>query len=709
MPAAGGAGSRLAGARPLEQDSRMPDPSRNASIQAAPNWAILLVLLALCLGACAGTPGTGANGGADALLDLQPDGAFYRDGQLVLQYSLGTDKAFLTARWPVDDLSPDRHNYRVAVMDPVADPPASPAALQNDWQPVALLPHARWKALLDALFERLAPADAASGTLVTVQGNDFVLHRDPDGRLRSERLENKPADVPIGRRVGEAAFAEEADAMLAAQLARNGGVPGPVLFPVGEDELGGAFVLFDFARRQSVFIAQPPSPLPPGRQLGYSLRLVDALTLRSHVFSALRHPVTMANRLFWLTAHSGTSLLPRGIAATDAAVPPLASGEPMDRDAWERRLDELVGPEQTRGSLEPLIDGEAFFVALVQAIQDARESVDIRLYIFDTDDYGLRIADLLKARSKEVRVRVLVDRLGTMAAGQVPRQSPYYSRRQPPLSIADYLRRDSNVEVRAVDNPWLTSDHTKVIVVDRRLAFLGGMNIGREYRYEWHDLMVAAKGPVVGRLHKDFEKRWAHTGIGGDLAFFIASLKPEADAGPADAPDFIAIRPLYTRTGDAQILRAQLAAIREAKSRIYIEQPYLSDDELIAELIRARRRGVDVRVVLPTRNDSGFMNSANLLAARAFINNGIRVYGYPGMTHVKAALYDGWATVGSANFDKLSLRINQETNLATSDPRFVDRLARELFEADFARSQEWTEARPVGWGDYIAEFIADQL
>ena len=76
------------------------------------------------------------------------------------------------------------------------------------------------------------------------------------------------------------------------------------------------------------------------------------------------------------------------------------------------------------------------------------------------------------------------------------------------------------------------------------------------------------------------------------------------------------------------------------------------------------------------------MNSANLLAARAFLRNGIRVYGYPGMTHVKAALYDGWAFVGSANFDKLSLRINQETNLATSDPRFVEPLRRDLFESD---------------------------
>lgn len=683
---------------------------RRAALKpATPIWTSLLVMLALCLAACASRPASVESGDAEALLDLQPDGAFYRDGTLVLQYSVGTDKVFLTASWPVDDLDPDRHNYRTAVLDLTTDAPATPAALQHDWQPVTLLTHARWAALVNGLLERLAPADAATGTLVTIQGSDFVLHREQDGRLRSTRLEDKPAALRVGRRVSEEAFAELANDALKAELTRAGAAAGPVLFPAGEDELGGAFVLFDFARRQSVFIAQPPSPLPPGRKLGFSLRLIDALTLRSHVFSVLQHPVTMTNRLFWLTTHSGAVLLPRGVAAPNGAPPPLATGEGMDLHAWEARLDELVGPDRYRGSMQPLIDGEAFFVSLVQAIQEARESVDVRLYIFDSDDYALRIADLLKARSREIRVRVLVDRLGTMAAGQVPSTSPYYSRKKPPLSIADYLRRDSNVEVRVVDNPWLTSDHTKVIVVDRSQAYIGGMNIGREYRYEWHDLMVKVKGPIVGRLRKDFDKRWAHTGLGGDLAFFIESLKEEPGAGTADRPDFIDIRPLYTRTGDAQILRAQLAAIRQAKARIYIEQPYVSDDELIAELIRARRRGVDVRVVLPTRNDSGFMNSANLLAARAFLANGIRVYGYPGMTHVKAALYDGWATVGSANFDKLSLRINQETNLATSDPRFVGQLQSELFDADFARSREWTEARPVGWNDYIAEFIADQL
>ena len=94
---------------------------------------------------------------------------------------------------------------------------------------------------------------------------------------------------------------------------------------------------------------------------------------------------------------------------------------------------------------------------------------------------------------------------------------------------------------------------------------------------------------------------------------------------------------------------------------------------------------------------------------RAFLKNGVRVYAYPGMTHVKAALYDGWAIVGSANFDKLSLRVNGETCIATSDPGFVGALRRDLFERDFARATEVTVVPEAGWTTYVADFVADQL
>ena len=387
----------------------------------------------------------------------------------------------------------------------------------------------------------------------------------------------------------------------------------------------------------------------------------------------------------------------------------------MHAAQWEAHLDAMSAGERDRGSIEPLIGGEAFFGALVQAIQDARESIDIRLYIFDRDDYALRIAELLKRRSAEVRVRIVLDYLGTLAAAQVPSPPvyPYASSEPGSGSILDYLRRESRIEVRTASNPWLTADHAKLILVDRELAFMGGMNIGHEYRYAWQDMMVAMRGPVVEQLAREFEQRWAHAGPGGDLAYAAASISQKAPGGGVAAgtaaSDPVDLRLLHTRTGDAGILRAQLAAMQSARRRIWVQQPYVSDDAMIAGLIQERRRGVDVRVVLPSQGDSGFMNAANLVAANALVRNGVRVFVFPGMTHVKAALYDGWACIGSANFDKLSLRVNQEVNVGTSDPRFVARLERELFERDFARSQEMAQPRSIGWGAYLASFLANQL
>jgi phosphatidylserine/phosphatidylglycerophosphate/cardiolipin synthase-like enzyme len=105
----------------------------------------------------------------------------------------------------------------------------------------------------------------------------------------------------------------------------------------------------------------------------------------------------------------------------------------MDLDAWEHELDDMDLPPRYQGTIVPLIDGEAFFTSLVQALQDARKSVSIRLFIFDNDDYSVGMADLLKRRSADVRVRVLIDSLGTLGAGQ---GAPEGAASRPPFSIA---------------------------------------------------------------------------------------------------------------------------------------------------------------------------------------------------------------------------------------------------------------------------------
>jgi cardiolipin synthase len=252
-------------------------------------------------------------------------------------------------------------------------------------------------------------------------------------------------------------------------------------------------------------------------------------------------------------------------------------------------------------------------------------------------------------------------------------------------------------------------DHRKCIIVDGHEAFLGGMNIGRNYRYDWHDMMIELTGPVVGRLEKDYRLAWAHAGPLGDFAYAWAWLFDRPSPRKNAVPNPIDVRPLRTATARTEIHAAQLAAMDRARRFIYIETPYFQDDSSLRALIRARQRGVDVRVVFPALNDSGVMQVNNQLVAGDLLRNGIRVYAYPGMTHVKAAIYDGWACVGSANFDKMSLRVGQELDVGFSDPATVDSLKRELFEKDFARSREITKPGASSWFDSVMRAFTDQL
>jgi cardiolipin synthase len=389
----------------------------------------------------------------------------------------------------------------------------------------------------------------------------------------------------------------------------------------------------------------------------------------------------------------------------DQPLPPPGREAGMDLVQWEAQLDALTGSTASAGRLSYLVDGVAFFPRLIDRIGAARESVWLRVYIFDNDDYATGIADLLRRRAQDIEVRVLVDGLGTLGAGMASAPSLPRSHIAQP-SITRYLARGSRVRVRTVANVWLAGDHTKSILIDGETAFVGGMNIGREYRYDWHDMMVEVSGPVVREISDSFQRAWDDAGWFGDLRRFFA--RGRRDAVAAAAGDY-PVRLLYTRPTDAQILRAQIAATRRARNHIYLENPYLTSDEMIYELVKARRRGVDVRVILPYRTDSGLITRSNALAANTMLRHGIRVYIYPGMSHLKAAVYDGWACLGSANLDRLSLRTNREMNLATSHAPAVDALVEQVFAADMARAVELEEPLPSDWSHYLAELLADYL
>lgn len=435
------------------------------------------------------------------------------------------------------------------------------------------------------------------------------------------------------------------------------------------------------------------------------------LYARSVYENPINRPVSHATSLASYVLKSTGGALRRAsigtleMPALNGEIPAVANNEPMDLAEFEDRLDRVTGTRSDLGRINFLVDGDEFFCRLERAIEDAESSIDIRTYIYDNDDYALELADKLKKRSADVRVRVLVDSLGTMRAAQVDPESLPEDHKAP-LSIRNYLESDSKVHMRRSTNPWLTGDHTKTTVIDGRTAFVGGMNIGREYRYDWHDLMMEVTGPVVNQLQHESNKAWARASMAGDLANLFAFMKGK----PANADeDGYPVRILQTRNFDSDIHKAQIAAIQAAQSYILIQNAYFSDDRTIYELAKARRRGVDVRVIIPSKGNHGPLNASNKVTINTMLRHGIRVYEYPGMSHVKAAIYDGWASVGSANFDKLSLKVNKELNIATSHPEAVNELLERVFIPDLAISQEITAPVDVTMATHFAEIVVDEL
>jgi cardiolipin synthase len=429
-------------------------------------------------------------------------------------------------------------------------------------------------------------------------------------------------------------------------------------------------------------------------------------TARATIEACIRKPITtfrLGKATYW---RRGMALLednlpiqvPRGLPGP----PPPKPGTPE----FSRHLDQMGLPSPTSGTLEYHVGGAAFFKAFETEIAAARQSIDVQVFIFDNDDVSVRCADLLRGRAGEIPVRVLIDDLGsTFAHGRNPPSGLPEGFVQP-ADIAQYIVEDSEVHVRQTLNPWLVTDHTKLHLFDDKVAFIGGMNLGRESRHEWHDLMVGVRGPIIAHLQRDFDTTWERMGPRGDFALLD---EPEPLDDPADTGVPLRILRTDAVDGRSEILVAMLEAIRGAEERIWIEMPYFAADVIENELEAAAERGVDVRLILPNRANHGIMDAGNIVTARNLIRAGVKVYHYPKMTHLKAMICDNWATIGSANLDTISLRINRELNLSFADPTLIQQLEQSVFAPDFAASKQLRlEETELLLGPLI-ESIADQL
>lgn len=342
--------------------------------------------------------------------------------------------------------------------------------------------------------------------------------------------------------------------------------------------------------------------------------------------------------------------------------------------------------EWTAGNAARLLEnGEAYYERVFEAIAQAREEVRLETFILFEDKVGLALRDVLVAAAQRgVRVHVLIDGWGS-----------------PDLS-AGYLASmlDAGVDLRVFEPVkrllgkrinLFRRMHRKIVVIDRRIAFVGGINYSADHLADFgpeakQDYAVEVQGPVVESIHAltraalkppRVAQRWLHwrqrrREAGAD------SLPPVAEsAGEARAL-------LAVRDNDAHptsIERHYRLALRQARSRIWIANAYFFPGyRLLRDLRRAAKRGVDVRLILQGCPDMPIVKTCASLLYATLQRAGVRIFEYcERPLHGKVALVDDeWATVGSSNLDPTSLGLNLEANVFLLDREFNDTLAGRL-------------------------------
>jgi phosphatidylserine/phosphatidylglycerophosphate/cardiolipin synthase-like enzyme len=632
--------------------------------------------------------------------------AFIKGDEIRLYFTNAEQSLMFKADW---DRARNRvHGFssHLAELKFDASPPPMPGP-QQKWREPKVLAYAEWERFAHLAVGSMAPSEAGHGLYLQYALGDAVVFRNATGEIKVERFASLPAGIIIDRRLSRA----EATPAIASVVETNlhTAYPQESAFllapPVSTQRT--RLALLDLAERRVVTLLAPRIGDPDGTpQVGTRFSGLLSFILVDNAWAILKNPVSSTARLLNFCVQWPASLFGPRLRNKGSEIPSLSAAPGMDLVAWEQWLDADTGTAHERGSLRLLINGERFYPVFEDRLAEASRSIDINVCIFDRDDVAVQVADQLKQRSTNIPVRVIADHNSSRSSGKAPPATPMPEGFVSPKSITAYLKANSAVQVRPFLNPFMTSDHSKVYLVDGRYAYIGGMNLGREYRYEWHDMMVEVEGPVVASFQHEFNENWAHASVLGDCAFaeeVVCGKRPQASE--TNRSDFIDLRRIYTKTGRRQIWHAELESIARAQSYVFLENPYLFDNAIIVALVKARLRGVDVRVILPSGNDLTGGEGSNLVTANYLLSHGVRVYLYPGMTHVKAMLADGWACFGSANFNTLSLRLNQEADLATSDPGFAARFKQELFELDFDKSSQLNEPVSVTWSDHLADSI----
>lgn len=366
-------------------------------------------------------------------------------------------------------------------------------------------------------------------------------------------------------------------------------------------------------------------------------------------------------------------------------------------------MESIGGKPLTAGNrVTLLVNGPAAYGAMFDAVRNAKDHIHLETFIFNEDETGRKLADLLLQKQSEgVQVNVIYD-----GAGSYRTSSAFFKRlREGGIQLLEF----NPIEAAAGSGRSLIErDHRKILIVDGKIAFTGGINIGRGYSesiygevdgkeaaLRWRDTDIQVEGPVVAEFQKLFLETWKRQ-QGPKLAErnYFPRLENKGRA---------IVRVVGSTPGEKNRLTYMMyvAAVLFSEKSVHLTNAYfVPDEEMLNALTDAAKRGVDVRIVLPGATDSALVFVASRSYFARLLEAGVKLYQRrDAVLHAKTGVVDGiWATVGSTNMDLWSFLRNDEVNAVVIDKDFAEKME-ELFvmdlrESDRVHLEEW-QNRPL--------------
>lgn len=338
--------------------------------------------------------------------------------------------------------------------------------------------------------------------------------------------------------------------------------------------------------------------------------------------------------------------------------------------------------ETDENNLTPLAGRKSFWSALVKDIENAISSINIHIFGMEADDWGWEFARLLaRKRAEGVEVKIVADKGGA-------RMTWHNSYSSEPLFE---FYRQSGVDFvfyEASFNPFnsekfLHFDHRKYFIIDGKISYNTGYTLEQHMKKEMFDTAIRAEGPIVNQMQFSFFMNYfANGGKAKEKTFeeFLEKYFPPPALGSMNARLAINVPENQHRVTENYYKK-----ITNAREKVYVVNPYFTDNRIVSSLVRAAENGADVKVVLPLNPENPFNSKNSMYHAWQLHKNGVKVYLYEGpekygRLHAKGVYADGFVSMGSCNMDKMALYQNYEQNIESDDAAFAEMAEREVFE-----------------------------